>query len=37
VSGNITKVGDFTVKKLTEKQLEKLRNEFISWVVENAN
>ena len=37
VSGNITKVKEFTDKKLTEKQMEKLRNDFISWVVENAN
>jgi len=37
VSGNITKVKEYTEKKLTEKQMEKLRNDFISWVVENAN
>lgn len=37
VSGKITKVGDFTENKLTEKQMEKLRNDFIAWVIENAN
>lgn len=37
ISGNITKVKEYTAKKLTEKQMEKLRNDFISWVVENAN
>ena len=24
-------------KKLSEKEMEKLKNEFISWVIENAN
>ena len=35
-SGNITKVGDFTSKKLSEKQMEKQKNDFILWVIENA-
>lgn len=37
VSGNITKVRDFTKRNMTKKEMEKLHNEFISWVVNNAN
>ncbi|WP_395763108.1 serine/threonine-protein kinase [Elizabethkingia anophelis] len=37
ISGNITKVSDFTKKNLNRKEMEKLCNGFISWVVENAN
>ncbi|RKS93840.1 serine/threonine protein kinase [Flavobacterium limicola] len=36
-SGNITKVIDFTKKNLNQKETEKLKNEFISWVIDNAN
>lgn len=37
LSGHTTKIGDFISKKLTITELEKLRNKFISWVIENAN
>lgn len=37
LSGNTTRIGDFTSKKLSTVEVEKLKNEFISWVIENAN
>jgi hypothetical protein len=36
-SGNITKVKDFTKKNLNQKEMEKLKNEYISWVIDNAS
>lgn len=35
-SGNITKIPDFTSKKLSFKEMEKMKNGFINWVIENA-
>jgi serine/threonine protein kinase len=36
LSGKVTKIGDFTSTKLSQKEMEKQRCGFISWVVENA-
>lgn len=35
-SGKVTGISDFTRKKLSEKDMEKCKNDYISWVVENA-
>lgn len=36
-SGNITKVGEFTSKNINLKDMTKLKNSFIDWVIENAS
>jgi serine/threonine protein kinase len=36
-TGRVTKVTDFSVKKIDLSKLNKINNDFINWVVENAN
>lgn len=36
-TGKTTKIGQFTVKKKSELEMNKIRTQFIEWVVENAS